>query len=108
MNPIDFWFSMGSTYTYLTVSRLPAVQRSTGVSFRWRPFNLMRIFREADYFPFKEGANKTKHMWQDLFRRATLHETLLHLSVLLPARAPFSTLFTSTTLFRCDRPIAAG
>ena len=43
MKPIDFWFSMGSTYTYLTVIRLPVVQSSTGISFRWRPFNLRRI-----------------------------------------------------------------
>jgi 2-hydroxychromene-2-carboxylate isomerase len=36
---IDFWFSIGSTYTYLTVMRLPEVERASGVRFRWRPFS---------------------------------------------------------------------
>jgi 2-hydroxychromene-2-carboxylate isomerase len=35
---IDFWFTTGSTYTYLTVSRLPEIAKSSGVSFNWRPF----------------------------------------------------------------------
>jgi hypothetical protein len=38
---IDFWFTMGSTYSYLSVSRLADVERSTGVTFRWRPFHLL-------------------------------------------------------------------
>ncbi len=28
---IDFWVSMGSTYSYLTVMRLSAVEQETGV-----------------------------------------------------------------------------
>jgi 2-hydroxychromene-2-carboxylate isomerase len=27
---LEFWFTMGSTYTYLTVMRLPGVERSSG------------------------------------------------------------------------------
>jgi 2-hydroxychromene-2-carboxylate isomerase len=38
---IDFWFTMGSTYSYLSASRLADVERSTGVTFRWRPFQLL-------------------------------------------------------------------
>jgi hypothetical protein len=45
---IDFWFTMGSTYSYLSVSRLADVERSTGVTFRWRPFHLlMPVHRRA-------------------------------------------------------------
>jgi hypothetical protein len=29
--PIDFWFLIGSTYTYLSVMRLKDVERATGV-----------------------------------------------------------------------------
>ena len=35
---IDFWFTMGSTYSYLSVMRLTDLQQSSGVQFRWRPF----------------------------------------------------------------------
>jgi 2-hydroxychromene-2-carboxylate isomerase len=69
--PIDFWLSMGSTYTYLTVMRLSAVETTPGVQFRWRPFNLRSIFDTANYFPFPAGSPKTAYMWRDIERRAT-------------------------------------
>ena len=34
--PIQFWFSIGSTYTYLSVVRLEAVEREYGVAFDWQ------------------------------------------------------------------------
>ena len=49
---IDLWFSMGSTYTYLTIMRLPQVEEENGVRFRLKPFNLGKIFRENGYWPF--------------------------------------------------------
>ena len=30
MKEIEFWFSIGSTYAYLSVTRLPQVARETG------------------------------------------------------------------------------
>ncbi|TIV74429.1 MAG: hypothetical protein E5V79_03105, partial [Mesorhizobium sp.] len=44
---IDFWFSIGSTYTYLSVMRLAEVQAETGIEFRWRPFNVRSIMISA-------------------------------------------------------------
>ena len=37
MKPIDFWFSIGSTYTYLTVMRLAEVENETGARLIWKP-----------------------------------------------------------------------
>jgi 2-hydroxychromene-2-carboxylate isomerase len=34
--PIDFWFSIGSTYTYLSVMRVADIERQNGITFRWR------------------------------------------------------------------------
>lgn len=31
---IDFWFSIGSTYTYLSIMRLAEVEQTSGVAFR--------------------------------------------------------------------------
>jgi 2-hydroxychromene-2-carboxylate isomerase len=70
---IDFWFSTGSTYTYLTVSRLPAVAKSTGVRFNWRPFSVRAIMREQNNIPFAGKPVKTAYMWRDIERRAGLH-----------------------------------
>ena len=36
---IDFWISIGSTYSYLSVMRLKSIEQASGVSFRWRPFS---------------------------------------------------------------------
>lgn len=45
---IDFWFSIGSTYTYLTVMRLAEVQRNIGIEFRWRPFPVRQLMNEQN------------------------------------------------------------
>jgi 2-hydroxychromene-2-carboxylate isomerase len=33
---IDFWLTLGSTYSYLSVTRMRAVAKTAGVNFRWR------------------------------------------------------------------------
>lgn len=71
--PIDFWFSIGSTYTYLTVSRLPALQSGSGIPFRWRPFNVRSIMREMNNVPFSTKPAKAAYMWRDVERRAGTH-----------------------------------
>ena len=81
---IDFWFSTGSTYTYLTVSRLPAVAEATGVRFTWRPFSVRSIMREQNNIPFQGKPVKTAYMWRDIERRAGLHG----LPVKVPAPYP--------------------
>jgi 2-hydroxychromene-2-carboxylate isomerase len=40
---IDFWFTMGSTYSYLSVMRLADVERAHGVGFRRRPLHLRHM-----------------------------------------------------------------
>lgn len=70
MRPIDFWYSIGSTYSYLTVMRLPEVARATGATFIWRPFNVRYIMTEQNNIPFKDKPVKTAYMWRDIERRS--------------------------------------
>jgi 2-hydroxychromene-2-carboxylate isomerase len=67
---IDFWFTMGSTYSYLTVMRLPQLAERTGVAFRWRPFHLLTILQEMQHVPFADKPAKMGYMWRDIERRA--------------------------------------
>jgi len=67
---IDFWFSIGSTYSYLTVMRLFEVEKASGVAFRWRPFNVRHVMVEQKNIPFKDKPVKTAYMWRDVERRA--------------------------------------
>lgn len=84
--PIDCWITLGSTYTYLTVMRLPEVTQPAGVTMRYRPFDLRRLFKERDYFPFPPESPKTLYMWQDLRRRADMYGIPIQLPVPYPAK----------------------
>ena len=55
---------MGSTYSYLSVSRLADVERSTGVTFRWRPFHLLIILQKMKHVPFADKPTKSAYMWR--------------------------------------------
>lgn len=70
MYSIDFWFSIGSTYSYLTIMRLPQVAKEVGVEVRWRPFNVRHVMIEQNNIPFKDKPVKTAYMWRDIERRA--------------------------------------
>ena len=70
MASIDFWYSIGSTYSYLTVMRLPEVAQAQDVVVRWRPFNVRHVMIEQNNIPFKDKPVKTAYMWRDIERRA--------------------------------------
>jgi 2-hydroxychromene-2-carboxylate isomerase len=70
---IDFWFTMGSTYSYLSVMRLADLERSTGIPFRWRPFHLLVILQDMKHVPFADKPAKSAYMWRDIARRAAMY-----------------------------------
>lgn len=79
MKKPEFWFSVGSTYGYLTVARLPKIEAAEGISFDWRPFNVREIMIEMDNVPFAKKPVKATYMWRDIERRSVmygLHPTL--------------------------------
>jgi 2-hydroxychromene-2-carboxylate isomerase len=83
---IDFWFTMGSTYSYLSVMRLGEVELSSGLSFRWRPFHLLLILQQMNHVPFADKPAKCQYMWRDIDRRAAMYGTPVALPVPYPAK----------------------
>ena len=77
---IQFWFAVGSTYTYLTVSRLQQVEAQTGVRFDWCPFSVRAIMSEQNNIPFATKPIKAAYMWRDIERRSAKYG--------LPVRVP--------------------
>jgi 2-hydroxychromene-2-carboxylate isomerase len=77
---IDFWVSIGSTYSYLSVMRIEEVAKANGVKFRWRPFSVRSIMVEQNNIPFRGKPVKMNYMWRDIARRAQKYN--------LPARLP--------------------
>ncbi|MHC9236010.1 DsbA family protein [Pseudooceanicola sp. 502str34] len=88
MTTFDFWYSIGSTYSYLTVMRLPAVAEAAGLRVRWRPFNVRHVMVQQNNIPFKDKPVKTAYMWRDIARRAEGYG----LSPALPAPYPLPEL----------------
>lgn len=70
---LDFFFSLGSTYTYLTAMPIEAVAAAADVTVRWRPFSVRTIMREQNNIPFRDKPIKTRYMWRDIERRAARH-----------------------------------
>jgi len=71
MKNIDFYFSIGSTYTYLSVTRILDMEKQHNVKFNWKPFSVRAIMKEMNNIPFpKDKINKVNYMWRDIERRA--------------------------------------
>lgn len=70
---LDFFFYIGSTYTYLAVNRVEDIAAREGVSLRWLPFNVRSIMFEQSNRPFIGKPVKLRYMWRDLERRANRH-----------------------------------
>ena len=82
---INFWFTMGSTYTYLASARLDGVAEAAGVPVRWRPFRNTQALTGATQVPFSEGTAKMRYMWRDIERRAAKHGLPIRLPAPYPA-----------------------
>lgn len=70
---LDFYFYIGSTYTYLTVNRIEKVCAKYGCVVRWRPFSVRDIMIEQKNIPFREKPIKAAYMRRDIERRAARH-----------------------------------
>ena len=74
MANIDFFFSIGSTYTYLSITRILEVEKKNQVKFNWKPFSVRAIMKEMNNIPFpKDKLNKVNYMWRDIERRSEMY-----------------------------------
>jgi len=83
---LDFWFSIGSTYSYLSVARIDDVANAENIQVRWRAFNIRTITREMNNSPFAGKPVKAAYMWRDIERRAGKYG----LAAKLPAPYPIA------------------
>ncbi len=88
MPEIDFWFSIGSTYSFLTIMRLDDWCIENDATVRWRPFNVRTVMLDQQNVPFTGKPVKSAYMWRDIERRAAKY----HIHAKLPAPYPISDL----------------
>jgi len=88
MPEIDFWFSIGSTYSFLTITRLDDWCSEHDATVIWRPFNVRTVMSAQQNIPFAGKPAKSAYMWRDIERRAAKY----HIHASLPAPYPISDL----------------
>ena len=66
MHETDFWYSIGSTSTYLTLSRLPKMSEDIAVNIIWRPFNVRDINFDQKNIPFSNNPVKSAYIGRDI------------------------------------------
>jgi 2-hydroxychromene-2-carboxylate isomerase len=45
---IDFYYSIGSRYSYLAATQIDALQQATGCHVEWQPINSIRLLAPAN------------------------------------------------------------
>lgn len=88
MPEIDFWYSIGSTYSFLTIMRLDEWCAENDATVKWHPFNVRTVMSEQQNIPFAGKPVKSAYMWRDIERRAAKY----HIHAKLPAPYPISDL----------------
>lgn len=71
-DPIEFWFSIGSLYTFLSVMRFDRVEDTTDVRFVWRPFRIRTIMQEMNNLPAAQP-KKLAYAFRDVHRRSAMY-----------------------------------
>ena len=69
---IEFWFDLGSNYSYLTAMRIEALASTCEVDVVWKPFLLGPIFQSFGWnsSPFVLQKQKGEYTWKDMERQA--------------------------------------
>lgn len=99
---IEFFYDIGSPYSYLAALRVDAFGLEVGVPVRWRPFLLGAVFKAADNHPPARIPAKAKWMWRDLKGQAAM----LGAPLKFPTSFPTNTLVAQRCLVAVD--LAAG
>jgi 2-hydroxychromene-2-carboxylate isomerase len=61
MRTIDFYYGIGSRYSYLAQSQIAALERDFGVAVRWFPLHSAELMRAAGRTPFEGPAASTQY-----------------------------------------------
>jgi 2-hydroxychromene-2-carboxylate isomerase len=74
---VDFYYSIGSRYSYLASTQIDALQQETGCQIEWHPINSVRLISQRKNSPFT-GEPSGQYEWSyrelDAQRWAKLYE----------------------------------
>src|SRR5689334_13953338 len=61
MRDVTFFFGIGSRYSYLAATQVPATARETGAKFTWRPLYSRMLIERAGPDPFTPAARRGQY-----------------------------------------------
>jgi len=99
MREIEFFFDIGSSYSYLAATQMAGVAERTKLPVRWRPFLLGAVFKATGNDLPIRLPSKAKWMLHDM----TLWAHHYGISFRLPSRFPLVTLRTQRALAAAER-----
>jgi 2-hydroxychromene-2-carboxylate isomerase len=96
---IEFFFDIGSPYSFLAATRLDGLARRTRSEVQWKPLLLGGVFKAVGSGPPVQIEPKARHMLTDLRRWSHRCEVDLR----FPSRFPLNTLKTQRALVAVGR-----
>lgn len=96
---IEFFFDIGSPYSYLAATRIADLAARTGAEVQWKPFLLGGVFKAIDSGPPAAIEPKARYMLKDLERWANRYGVDLR----FPSRFPLNTLSPQRALVAAAR-----
>jgi 2-hydroxychromene-2-carboxylate isomerase len=63
MKTVDFYYSIGSRYSYLAATQIDALQQATGCHVEWYPVNSVRLISQLERSPFAGKPVSTQYEW---------------------------------------------
>ncbi len=60
---IDFYYSIGSRYSYLAATQIDALQQETGCDVEWHPMNSVRLIAQGERNPFGGKPISGQYEW---------------------------------------------
>jgi len=90
---IEFWFELGSNYSYLSALRIEHAARQAGVVVRWQPFLLGPLFASFGWStsPFVLQPQKGAYVWDDMRRQCAKHGFPWRRPSVFPRNSVFAT-----------------
>lgn len=92
MKTLDFWFDLGSPYSYLSAMRIEGLAKAHGFQANWHPFLLGPIFKRlGKASTFNEYPQKSSYLWTDVARQAAKYGVPFEKPTVFPRRALLAT-----------------
>lgn len=104
MTTIEFFYDVGSAYSYLAATQIDALAARSGAIVRWRPFLLGGVFKATGNDMPARVPNKARWLLVDTQRWAQTYGV----DFVMPTRFPLVTIATMRALVSADLRFGEG